>query len=141
MKTGAKTKLIRDYRSTPASTHDSQPLPDLIKSDDGSLHADSAYAGAPIAAVLQAKGVGNHIHEKGTTGAARDENQRAANRRKSTIRARVEHPFAFMEKSLGRIYNRCIGLVRNDSQIGLMNLCYNLCRCVQILSGRAQVPA
>jgi len=139
VKTGVKTKFIRDYDATTASTHDSQPLPGLIKPGDGSLHADSAYAGEPIAANLRAKGVRNYIHEKGTRAAALDESQKAANRRKSQTRARVEHPFAFMEMSLGGIYNRCIGLKRNEYQIGLMNLCYNLCRFVQLQSGRAQI--
>ena len=141
VKVGAKTKLVRTYAVTPASTHDSQALPDLVASADGSIHADSAYAGEAIARDLKAKGVRNHIHEKGCAHAALDEDQKAANRRKSKIRARVEHPFAFMEKSLGRIYHRCIGRVRNDYQIGMMNLCYNLCRCVQILTGRAAIPS
>ena len=67
--------------------------------------------------------------------------QQRATRRKSKTRVRVEHPFALMEKSLGRIYHRCIGLVRNKYQIGLMNLCHNLCRCVQLVAGRAHLDS
>ena len=122
VKVGRKTKLIRTYVSTSAEVHDSQPMPGLITKDDDCVHADSAYIGPTIAGDLQAKGVNNHIHEKGTAKRKLDENQKASNRLKSKIRARVEHPFAFMEKSLGRIYNRCIGFVRNDNQIGMMNL-------------------
>jgi IS5 family transposase len=138
VKVGAKTKLILGYAVTPASTHDSQALPELIVSGDSSVHADSAYTGETIATDLLAKGVHNYIHEKGSASAELTEAQQVANRRKAKTRARVEHPFAFMEKSLGRIYHRCIGLVRNKAQIGLMNLCYNLCRCVQLVTGRAR---
>jgi hypothetical protein len=53
------------------------------------------------------------------------------------IHDRVEHPFAFMEMSLGGIYNCCIGLVRNAHQIGMLNLAYNLCRCIQLLRDRS----
>ena len=141
VKVGAKTKFIHDYKTTDASTHDSQPMPDLIKKGDLSAHADSAYTGEKIAADLQSKGVHNHIHEKGTAAAALTEDQKQANTRKSKTRARVEHTFAFMEKSLGGIYNRCIGQVRNGYQIGMMNLCYNLCRCVQLVTGRARCAA
>lgn len=141
VKVGAKTKIILAYTATEASTHDSQAMPDLIVEGDAAVHADSAYAGEPIAADLQAKSVRNHIHEKGSSAAALSEAQKSANRRKSRIRARVEHPFAFMENCLGGIYHRCIGLVRNKYQIGMMNLCYNLCRCVQILTGRAAAAA
>lgn len=137
VKVGARTKIILDYTVTPASTHDSQAMPELVKQGDGDVHADSAYAGEPIAADLSAKSVRNHIHEKGNAGAPLSEEQKTANRRKSRIRARVEHVFACMEKSLGGIYHRAIGLARNEYQIGMMNLCYNLCRCVQIVSGRA----
>jgi transposase, IS5 family len=137
VKVGAKTKIILDYTTTAASTHDSQAMPELIAEGDGSVHADSAYTGEPIAADLRAKSVRNHIHEKGSSGAPLSEEQKNANRHKSRTRARVEHVFAFMEKSLGRIYHRCIGLVRNEYQIGMMNLCYNLCRCVQLVTGRA----
>jgi len=141
VKVGAKTKLILSYTVTPASTHDSQPMLELIVSGDSAVHADSAYTGEKIATDLLAKGVHNYIHEKGSAAAGLTEKQQVANRRKSKTRARVEHPFAFMEKSLGRIYHRCIGLVRNKSQIGLMNLCYNLCRCVQLVTGRARCAA
>jgi IS5 family transposase len=141
VKVGAKTKLIHAYSVTAASTHDSQAMPELIAAGDGAVHADSAYTGETIAADLLAKGVHNYIHEKGSAATELTEEQQLANRRKSKTRARVEHPFAFMEKSLGRIYSRCIGRVRNEYQIGMMNLCYNLCRCVQLVTGRARCTA
>ena len=141
VKVGAKTKLIHAFSVTAASTHDSQAMPELVCAGDSAVHADSAYAGQPIEADLLAKGVHNYIHEKGTAAAELTEAQLTSNARKSKTRARVEHPFAFMEKSLGRIYNRCIGRVRNEYQIGMMNLCYNLCRCVQLVTGRARCTA
>jgi transposase, IS5 family len=137
VKVGAKTKLIHAFSVTPASTHDSQAMAGLVSAGDCAIHADSAYTGEAIAADLLAKGVHNYIHEKGTATTPLSEEQQRANHRKSKTRARVEHPFAFMEKSLGRIYNRCIGMVRNKYQIGMMNLCYNLCRCIQLVTGRA----
>jgi IS5 family transposase len=137
VKVGAKTKLIHAFSVTPASTHDSQAMVGLVSAGDCAMHADSAYTGEAIAADLLAKGVHNYIHEKGTATIPLSEEQKRANQRKSKTRARVEHPFAFMEKSLGRVYNRCIGMVRNKYQIGMMNLCYNLCRCVQLVTGRA----
>jgi len=141
VKVGAKTKLIHAFSVTPASTHDSQAMTGLVAAGDSAMHADSAYTGETIAADLLAKGVHNYIHEKGTATTPLNEEQQLSNRRKSKTRARVEHPFAFMEKSLGRIYHRCIGLVRNEYQIGMMNLCYNLCRCVQLVTGRARCTA
>ena len=141
VKVGAKTKLIHAFIVTPASTHDSQVMAHLITPGDSAVHADSAYTGEKIEADLLAKGVHNYIHDKGSRTVPLTEEQQLANARKSKTRARVEHTFAFMEKSLGRIYNRGIGRVRNEYQIGMMNLCYNLCRCVQLVTGRAQCAA
>jgi IS5 family transposase len=139
VKVGRKTKLIKHYVVTAASTNDGQVMPELASREDPTMHADAAYTGVPIAEDLKAKGVRNCIHEKGQANAPLTCKQKASNRRKSKVRARVEHVFAFMETSLGSIYQRCIGALRNQYQIGLMNLCYNLCRTVQILSGRAAV--
>ena len=118
VKVGAKTKFIHAFTLTPASTHDSQAMSELVCAGDSAVHADSAYTGQTIETDLLAKGVHNYIHEKGSPAAELTEAQQAANRRKSKTRAWVEHPFAFMEKSPGSIYNRCIGRVRNDYQIG-----------------------
>lgn len=136
VKVGRKTKLIRHYVVTAANTNDAQAMPQLASAADPSMHADAAYTGAPIAEDLKSKRVRNCIHEKGQVNAPLSARQKASNRRKSKVRARVEHVFAFMENSLGGIYHRCIGALRNEHQIGIMNLCYNLCRTVQILSGR-----
>lgn len=141
VKVGRRTKLILDYTATTACTHDSTQMGELIKPGDRDAHADSAYAGAPITADLAAKGVRHHIHEKGARGRPLSASQRENNSIKSKVRARVEHVFAFMENSLGGIYHRCIGGTRNAYQIGMMNLCYNLCRCVQLETGRARIVA
>jgi IS5 family transposase len=139
VKTSEETKLILDYAVTAASVPDGTQLPVLVGAADRGqrLHGDSAYAGRPIAAHLAQHGVNNLIHEKGEASRPLTEAQKASNREKSRRRARVEHPFAFMEQSLGGIYQRCIGLVRNAHQIGLMNLAYNLCRSVQLLRAQA----
>jgi IS5 family transposase len=85
-----------------------------------------------VAEHLQQSGVKNQVHEKGQVNHPLTDDQKERNRRKSKVRARVEHPFAFMECSLGGIYHRSIGKIRNAYQIGMMNLSYNLCRFVQL---------
>jgi IS5 family transposase len=135
VKTTEKTKFIADYVPTPANVADPVVAPQLIGETDrdACLQADAAYSGKPLAEYLAANGVRNHVHEKGTVNHPLTEEQKQANRKKSRIRARVEHPFAYMEQSLGGIYNRCVGMIRNAHQIGMMNLAYNLCRSVQLL--------
>ncbi|MFR9636617.1 MAG: transposase, partial [Rikenellaceae bacterium] len=59
--------------------------------------------------------------------------QKASNREKSKIRARVEHVFGFMEQTMQGLHLRSIGFDRAKGIIGLINLTYNLCRFEQIV--------
>jgi IS5 family transposase len=135
IKTDADTSLITDYRVTPASTHDSVALKELVSEADGGkpLHADSAYTGEEIEQVLRGLNIENKACEKGRRGAPLTEAQRRHNRQKSKIRALVEHVFGFMENSMNGIFLRCIGIKRATCQIGLANLTYNICRYAQLI--------
>jgi len=135
IKTDAGTSLITDYRVTPASTHDSVVLKELVSEADGGkpLYADSAYTGEEIERILKGLNIKNKTCEKGRRGAPLTEAQRQHNRQKSKIRALVEHVFGFMENSMNGIFLRCIGIKRATCQIGLANLTYNICRYVQLI--------
>lgn len=127
VKADADSKLIKDYTVTTASTHDSQPMPDMINETDRVVYADSAYWGKVVAEALPANVV-NMIHERATKVHPLTEGQRENNRKKSKVRCRVEHIFGFMKNSMHGITVRCIGIKRAAFQIGLTNLIYNLCR-------------
>ncbi|UTC74400.1 transposase [Treponema sp. OMZ 792] len=68
------------------------------------------------------------ICERGARGKPLTKKQKISNRKKSKIRARVEHVFGFMTNSMKGIYVRTIGLARATFSIIMMNLTYNLCR-------------
>ena len=129
------SKLITAYTVTDASVHDSQAVGNLLTQEDAGkeFHADSAYVGEPIAKVLEEKGMGNAIHEKGYRNHPLTEEQKSRNREKSKIRVRVEHVFGFMQTSMKGIFVRVIGKQRVGMIIGLANLAYNLFRYEQLL--------
>jgi len=124
------SKLITAYTVTDASVHDSQALEALLTEDDAhhDLFGDSAYSGAPIAKVLKTRTIRNRIHEKGYRGKPLTDVQRERNRKKSRVRARVEHVFGFIETVLKGSFIRCIGIIRARCAIALTNLCYNIRR-------------
>ena len=134
VKVDADSKLITAYSVTDASVHDSQVLIELMDEKDQALYADSAYSGRPIAARLP-KEIENRIHEKGYRNRPLSEEQKAENKKKSRIRARIEHVFGYMTGSLHGITVRSIGIARAKFNIGLTNLIYNLCRYVIISRG------
>jgi IS5 family transposase len=124
------SKMIVNYSVTDASVHDSQEVVGLIDEKDKELHADSAYVGEDLHGALLEKnpGLKLKIHEKGYRNKPLTDEQKANNREKSKVRARVEHVFGHMTNSYGEIFVRTIGLDRAKCQIGLKNLAYNLQR-------------
>lgn len=135
VKTDSGSKLILRYATTDASVHDSQVLGELLdkEADQGRpLYADSAYVGAAQEQVIEAAEMENRVHEKGYRNRPLDEAQKAANREKSSTRARVEHIFGFMEMSMNGMYVQVIGQARVHALNGLMNLAYNMFRSIQL---------
>jgi IS5 family transposase len=135
IKVDEKSKLIDCYTVTDASVHDSQAVQDIVGEGDRGqgLYADSAYVGPAVGEHLESVGVTPHIIEKGYKNRPLTDGQHQSNREKSVVRCRVEHVFGFVEVSMRRSYIRCVGIIRANAVIGLMNLTYNLFRSVQLL--------
>ena len=79
---------------------------------------------------LQSAGFRSRNHRRGSRNHPLSEAQQEANRRKSKIRARVEHVFGAQENTAGGRIVRTIGIVRARAKIGLQNLVYNIRRLV-----------
>ena len=134
VKGDTKTKLIVDYAITDSSVHDSQALEDLLNEKDKAqeLYADNAYTGENQEKVIRKNKMKNKVHEKGYRGRPLTTRQKNRNTKKSKTRARVEHIFGFVENSMNGSIIRTIGIVRARAKIGMMNLVYNIFRCVQL---------
>jgi len=134
IKIDSETKFIEKYIVTDASVHDSQVVEDILTESDAGqpLWADSAYVGEEQEAIYRKKKVIVKIHEKGVRNKPLTDEQKSNNSEKSKTRARVEHIFGFIENSMKKSFIRTIGIVRAETKIGLMNLTYNLCRCIQL---------
>ncbi len=135
IKADSKTKLITSYKATTANIHDSEVLEELLdKKEDGGqgVYADSAYRSEAIEEACRNKNIKSCIHEKGYRNKPLTKVQQQRNRKKSKIRARVEHIFGFMTNTMNKMYLRYRNFVRNKTAIGLMNLTYNLFRLVQL---------
>lgn len=134
MNVDAKHKLIRRYEVSDAAVHDSQKLDGLLNKGTTSqeVFADSAYRSAKTEAKLKARGFKSRIHVRATRGHPLSKAKEEANRKKSRIRARVEHVFAAQQTSPGGRIVRTIGIIRAQTKIGLQNLVYNIRRLVTL---------
>jgi IS5 family transposase len=130
----ARHKLIRRYGVSDASVHDSRKLDSLLTKANTSVevYADSAYRSAATEVKLKAHGFKSRVHVHAGRHRPLSQAQEAANRKKSKIRARIEHVFGAQETAPGGRIVRTIGLVRAKAKIGLANLAYNIRRLVTL---------
>ena len=130
----AKHKFIRCYDVSDAAVHDSQKLDGLLNTGNTSeaVFADSAYRSAETEARLKAQGFKSHIHVRAARSNPLSKAKGEANRKKSQVRARIEHVFGAQQTAPGGRIVRTIGIVRARAKIGLQNLAYNIRRLVTL---------
>lgn len=78
----------------------------------------------------------NRVCEKGYRNKPLTDEQKIMNKKKSSVRARVEHIFGFMTNSMKGMSIRCIGIERAKFAIGMMNLVYNMSRYGYLVGAR-----
>ena len=122
-------KLIRGWAVSDAALHDSQVFEEMLDESNTSadVWADSAYRSADQEKQLKSAGWRSHVHRKGQKNKPLSGRAQQANRRRSKVRARVEHVFA-QHEAMGGMLVRTIGLLRARVKIGMKNLVYNLRR-------------
>ncbi len=129
-----KTKLITRYTVTPASTHDSQVLEELIDESDKILYADSAYKSREIEAHLKSNNIKDKIIKRKYRNKPLETKDHKDNYKHSKTRVRVEHIFGALSTQMhNALHLRAIGLGRIRSLVGLVNLTYNLLRYEQLV--------
>lgn len=101
----------------------------------------NAFRSKEHEATLAAANVPSQCCEKGSRGHLLTDAQKASNRIKSKVRARVEHIFGAQAQMGGHIV-RTIGLGRAKIKIGMMNLVNNMKRLMQLMRrDRIDAPA
>jgi transposase, IS5 family len=122
----SKTKLMHAVVATAANVHDSQALPDLLHGDETRVWGDSAYSGQGEAIQDCAPQALDFTNKKGRRNRPLTEADKATNRTKSQVRAKVEHPFHVLKRVFGFVKVRYRGLAKNANWLfvacGLVNL-------------------
>lgn len=96
------------------------------------MYLDAGYVGDAVSDAVKAVGMTPVVCEKGYRNRPLSEEQKAANRKKSKVRCRIEYVFGFMEGAMGGLVVRSIGLERAKANVALTSLVYNVCRFIQI---------
>lgn len=113
----SKKKLIHSVVVTAANVHDSQVLEDLLHGDETRLWGDSAYAGQKDVLKEHAPNAKDFTHKKGCRNKSLTDEEKAKNRSKSSVRAKVEHIFRIMKCQFGFTKVRFRGLDKNATHL------------------------
>jgi transposase, IS5 family len=122
----SRTRLIHSVATTPANVHDSQMLEHLLHGHETRVWGDSAYTGQHERMLSKAPYAQDFTNRKGTRNKPLSEADRARNRTKSKVRARVEHPFLVIKQVFGFVKMRYRGLMKNTSRIHMLCALTNL---------------
>ena len=122
----SRTKLIHSVAATAANVHDSQVLPQLLHGQETRVWGDSAYSGQRDVIRHHAPAAQSFIQAKAHRHRPLSEAERARNRTKSKVRAKVEHAFLVIKRIFGWAKVRYRGLAKNTHWLyvscGLANL-------------------
>ena len=122
----SRTKLIHSVAATAANVHDSQALPELLHGQERRGWGDAAYSGQRDVIRHHAPNAANWIQAKAHRHRPLSEAERARNRTKSKVRAKVEHVFLVIKRIFGWSKVRYRGLAKNThwlfSSCGLAHL-------------------
>ncbi|MGH8274466.1 MAG: IS5 family transposase [Gammaproteobacteria bacterium] len=122
----SKTKMIHSVAATAANVHDSQVLEDVLHGEERRVWGDSAYTGQTEALRKHAPRASDFTNKRARRNHPLSEADKAVNRTKSKVRAKVEHPFHTLKCVFGFRKVRYRGLDKNAERLfvacGLVNL-------------------
>ena len=130
-------QLIRTALISPANANDADLLERVAPTDSGSLYADKAYDTKANHAWLLQQGIQSEIAKKGAHHIQLTAADRQENRRKSRVRAGIERIFAHWKQWQHYRRVRYLGLARNQLELTLKAVAYNLKRLAGILNLRS----
>jgi transposase, IS4 family len=131
----SKSGLTHSVSVTPANVHDSQELPNLLHGHETRLYGDSAYIGQKDKLKEIAPKAKDFTNKRASRNRPLTDADREANRRKSQVRAKVEHPFRPLKSIYGFAKARYRGLVKNANRVFALLALINLDKWGRPLAG------
>jgi len=113
----SKAKIIHAAAATPANVHDSRMIGDLLHGGETKVWGDSAYQGRKAAIAAAAPKAQDMTNRRGSRNHPLTDRDRAKNRSKSKVRAKVEHPFLIIKRIFGFVCVRYRGIAKNANRL------------------------
>lgn len=138
--TDARRGLVHSASVTAANVHDSHQVPNLLHGEETRFYGDSAYRGRAQRERL--KGIApkakDFTNKRAYRSAPLTDADRDTNRRKSSVRSKVEHPFLTLKRLWGFAKVRYRGLAKNANRAFAMLAMVNLIKWGRPLTGEVR---
>jgi IS5 family transposase len=137
----SQSGLVHSASVTAGNVHDSQELPNLLRGDETRLYGDSAYRGEKQRERLKqiAPRARDFTNKRAYRSRPLSGADRQTNRRKSSVRAKVEHPFLTLKRLWGFAKVRYRGLAKNANRAFAMLALINLNKWGQPLAAEVRL--
>jgi len=122
----SRSKLVHSIVTTAANVHDSVVLPELLHGNETRVYGDSAYIGKRDVIRSKAPRARAFINKRAYRNRPLSDQDRETNRRKSSIRSRVEHIFGTVKGIFGFKKVRYRGLAKNENCLNVLFALSNL---------------
>jgi IS5 family transposase len=113
----SRSKLIHAVQATPANVADSAVLPHLLHGNETRVWGDQAYRGQRAVIREHAPRARDFTNRRYRHRGVVDEAERAKNRTKSKVRAKVEHAIGVIKRVFGFAKVRYRGLKKNAHRL------------------------
>jgi len=136
----SQTGLIHSASVTAGNVHDSRELPNLLHGQETRLYGDSAYRGQKQREQLRelAPDARDFTNRRAYRNRPLSQADQATNRRKSAVRAKVEHPFLVLKRLWGFAKVRYRGLAKNANRAFAMLAMINLSKWGRPIAGEVR---
>ncbi|MCP4399758.1 MAG: IS5 family transposase [bacterium] len=112
--------LIHSVETGTAKEHDKKKKDDLMHGNERAEFGDKGYADDKDKRKARGKGVFYGVLDKAKRGKKLSSKQKRRNKKLSSVRAKVEHPFQILKCQWGYSKVRYRGLKKNDGQIVML---------------------
>ncbi|MDA0983754.1 MAG: IS5 family transposase [Proteobacteria bacterium] len=133
----SQTGLVHSASVTAGNVHDSHELPNLLHGKETRLYGDSAYRGEKQRERLKdiAPKAKDFTNKRAYKNRPLTDADKETNRRKSSVRSKIEHPFLTLKRLWGFAKVRYRGLAKNANRAFAMLAMLNLLKWGRPLRG------
>lgn len=124
----SESGLIHSVETTTAKAHDRKPMHRLFHGKEKAVFGDKAYGKKQEKIFARKEGIFYGISDRGTQNHSLSSAQKKRNRKFSSVRSKVEHPFQVLKCQWGYVKVRYKGLFKNTMQLLSLFALVNLFR-------------